>query len=319
MLSLVWKKKLDIVSLLSCFFTFFMTSPYLAYADATRIHRQKSTARHIDNDSSPDDKLNTRTIEKFISLESRPTFSYDVGEAHTENSVEYGLQLYNRTKVSYVQTFSTNLYQPKTKKSVFKVPYVRLYDGYVKAKFSELWKSTDEKSKLSLQVRSYLPTNSATESSYSRYEQGMIMTLRTYLTLETMFSESVKGVFSVVPAVFFARNSGYTFNDKKFARETFETQLVSKLNFKLPSELEFEFPMILQMTKFSKFDTAAKLDDTWRANLSIEPELDWAYTKGQTAGIAFISSSLITEDFKSEQFDKAFHKGKVQLIWNIKF
>ncbi len=314
------RPKVDLVCFLAKIaMAFSILYPSFSQADDIRIRQKRGATRGIEDDHISEDKLKSTGIENFVFLEFRPTFNYTVGEAHTENSAEYGL-LFNRTiKLSYVQTYSTNLYSPRIKKSLFKVPRVRLYDGFLRLKLSELWVSDDKESKFSFQIRTYFPTNSATESSYSRYEQGMLTTVRTYFTFDQKVSENVEWQVSVAPAAYFSHKAGYTFRDKKFAREIFDTQFSAEFDFKICSNLEFEFPIVFQMTKFGRFDTAAELNDRWRATLAIQPELDWEYVKDQTAGIAFNSDSFITADYKSLQLPRAFNQGNVQLIWNIKF
>lgn len=314
------KQRVDLVcSLAKLALAFSILCPTFSYADDTKIRQKRSTTRDIDDDHISEDKLKSPGLENFIFLEFRPTLNYTPGEAHTENSAEYGI-VYDKTmKFSYVQLYSTNLYNSRTKKSVFKTPLVRLYDGFLRLKFGELWVSEDKQSKFSYQLRTYFPTNSPTETAHSKYEQGMIVTLRNYFTFDEQVSPDFKWQFSIVPAFYFARKAGYTFGTKSFARENFDIQFITEFDYKFLPNLELEFPIVMQVVKFGEFGIDAELNGIWKSLIAIQPELDWSYVKDQTLGIAYNSDSFIKQDFKKTQFPVAFNKGNVQLVWNIKF
>lgn len=301
----------------------FLSSTRTLLADATPPPEEKTkletenVLEEIGPDKAPELREVPLKTENFI--EFRPTFTPLTGKFHTENAFELSFKLDENTKVSYVQYFNTNLYNPSEKKLIFRQFGFAWGDAYARIKFNNVWESADKNTSVDIQERLYLPTAAAGETYPSRIDQGMITTSRTYLTVHHEFFPFLEMSLGYAPSIFIFRRSGYAAGAKEVANPAFEHLIEQRTNFEIMNNILITIPIVFRANKNrDHFDDSA-LSDRWGYILSTVPEIDWDINARHTIGAVYVSGNLLKADASGTNWKTGFTKGLIQLLWNIKF
>jgi len=270
-------------------------------------------------DEQKEEDKEVRVAKPTAFLDLRPSFTPEKGEFHTENTVELGYQTAGGFKISYLQYFNTNLYNPDTKKNVFKKTDFSWQDGFFKAKFGNLWESEDKKSNFSFQARAYTSAPSNSYANCSRYNQGMITILRPYFQFAHEFSDFISADVAVVPSAFLFRKQGYEAHHKFYANPSFEELTVFNVDLKFSETVTLSIPLITQATRYRNFMESATHNNQWAYTVWTFTELDWEFTKNQSVGAAYYSDNFVKSDLKGTQVKQGFEEGVFQLLWNVKY
>ena len=256
-------------------------------------------------------------------FEVRPSYTSAQGEFHTENTLELGYQIRRDLKVSYVQFFNTNLYDPKSGNPVASQFGFAAQDGFLRTKIDDIWLSGDRKTSFSFQGRVYMPTLAAVDGTPSRYDQGMVSFIRTYFKLARELSNSVSVDLSFTPGLYLFTKPGWT---TKFANGTpnssanpiYENMFILNADIKIAKNLTFSIPIITEITRYRSYAEDAQFNNRWGYNIWFWPELDWEISSNQTVGLAFYSDNFVADDLSGVHIGTGLKNGITQVLWNVK-
>ena len=226
---------------------------------------------------------------------------------HTENMAELGYQFDLNTVLSYRQEFNTNIYNPTSEANGGIDPTAQ--GGFFRGQLKNVWVSEDKDWDLSLEARTYLPTNAG------KRDAGMITAIRNYGILAYKASDTVDVSLFEIPIIHMYDRAG--FGEK--ANPSFENRVYLDVFANLSEDITLEFPLMLYSTRTRSFSladgTQAKNGNQWDHNLSIYPELLYKIDPTYTVGVSYSSGYLMEPDLSKFSIGSGLEKGTYQLVF----
>jgi hypothetical protein len=227
------------------------------------------------------------------------------GSVGTENQAELGYQFDRNTILSYRQEVNTNIFDPNSGNDASGLNPVA-QDGFLRGRFENLIQ-TDTGFSLGYEPRVYVPTDP------SKRAAGMVGALRNYVKLKQNLSQTVDLSLYEVPILHLYNTAGDQANN--VANPTWENRLYLILDVAfLEGKLNFSLPLMLHATKFREYSVGALNNNTTFWKLWAYPELTYDFTPGFTAGIAYYTDNLVSDNFRWTDIGKGIEKGAAQII-----
>lgn len=230
----------------------------------------------------------------FIDL--RPSYSSQIGEFHSENTLELGYKFSNTWNLVYDQEFQTNLYNPADEGGL----NLTAQDGYARLRGADLLKSADETLTLSYELRAFAPTKS------SRRDAGMVTAIRNYAKLAKKLSDRVTMTLMEVPIAHIYTRASY--NGKP--NPSFENRIYLITDVDLTDKLSLSFPIQWNAQKLRS------AEGNWDNFIGIYPEVGYTLTENYSVGAAYYNdTSLMSSDLATFQIGDGLKNGVVQLFF----
>lgn len=216
-------------------------------------------------------------------LELRPSYTTQVGEAHTENLVELGYRFNPNFRAAYQLQLNTNLSNPVIQgQGLNPQPQASIF----RFTFSNLWKSGDWS--LSYEPRFYIPTN-ATDANSKRY-----LSMRNYVMLGKRVTDNYSITFIEIPILHWYGARGVGAVPNKYFENRF--YIMNDFTF---GNLTVSFPILWNMPRMLEY---AGKPSTVQHNIWIWPEVSYAVDPNVSVGAALYTSSLVAPDLSDTSF-----------------
>jgi hypothetical protein len=225
-------------------------------------------------------------------LEVRPSFSET--SSYTQDTAELGYRFSPNFSMDYTQYFNTSLIPGYNGTGVDGNLGMKFADGFLRARFNNVWQNAAKDLSLGFETRLYFPTNPDARNA------GYIAGMRNYATLTKTFGPQFSITLQEIPIVYgFDRAGTYSMRDGKLsgsANPVFENRVYLIPSFNITKKLAFSFPILLNMTRNRAFDSIAANNDRWTFVLWTWPEITYAIAAKTTLGLAFMSENLATDN-----------------------
>jgi len=240
----------------------------------------------------------------FGSIDLAPSWNLEADSFHTENSAELGVQINPNTKLSYVQYVDTNLHDPENPDRGLDPT---LNDGFLKAKFMNLWVSKDELTSFDYEPRIYFPIHKP------KREAGMITIIRNNFKVKRKLSKGA--TFSVIetPILHIYNKAGH----EDTANRIFENRVQLGFDVDLSSKWSLSLPLQFFASKYRDFEPQATLNGEWDYFLGIYPELSYAVSSSLSLGIAYYSKNFLASETYGLTLAEDPMEGVVQFLLSI--
>lgn len=235
-------------------------------------------------------------------MELRSYFEPSSDKLYTDNYAEVGYKFTKDTSVSYVQFFSTNLYDPSGATSGMNLSFP---GGFLRAKINNIYKFDDTLS-LSYQPRAYLPLTQADRDA------GMVTILRNYFTFTKKVSSNFSVSFVELPMLHVYSKSGTISDGKASANAWFENRFYLIGSLTLTDKLSLSMPLYYHAKLHRGFggaENSGKVTHyfyTW-------PELAYQMNDAAYLSLAYVSGNLIEADFSGFTVGQGLGDGSVQV------
>jgi len=259
---------------------------------------------------SPSDKFGL-----FAQLDLRPSYLSNSGTWYQENGGELGFRAGAKTKLSYVQLFNNNIYDPSGKETG---PGFLLKDGFVRGRFEKIVEVPESGFSFGYESRVYLPTD------LDKSDRGLVTFVRNYFKLTEKFANTFSLGIWEVPIVHAYRQPGAAIQKvsdgslKNYANPIFENRVYLIPEFAFANgKVILDLTIIHSATRYRDYQEGAELNDDWGHLLWIYPEITVEVSKGIRLGVAFESDNLVSPDFVQSTFQTGFEKGAVRGILQL--
>ncbi len=242
-------------------------------------------------------------------VDLRPSWVSQTGKFTTENTAELGAKLSSDISLSYMQGFSTNLYDSVSSKDKSGMKFA-IDPGAVKTKVNNIWKNESQGLSLGYENRIYLPVDAASQ------ERGLITSVRNYLKLSKIVSEQVKLTLSEIAIPMIHSRSGNVSSDGTVtANGIFENRVYLITDIQLTEKLSLSVPVMFHQTRTANFRSDAANNSSWSFSVWTNPELDYAVSDNLILGLAYYNNdSFFTSNLSKTQFGKALEGGTFQFV-----
>jgi len=244
----------------------------------------------------------------LASVDVRPSWSLNRQNVETDNSVELGYALNDTIEFSYLQEFGTNLYDASSSSSKQGVN-LRIFNGYFRGKFHDLWTNDEGDLSFSYESRMYLPTDPV------RREAGLVTSLRNYIKLNKSVSNMVSITATEVIIVPIYSQAGADSTTNLKASPIFENRVYLTTDLFLTQNIILSLPVMLNMTRHAYIHPDAKNNDRWAYYLWASPEISYTLTANSAVGLAYYTGNLIADDFSGINLGKGLDDGVLQLVF----
>ncbi len=275
----------------------------------------KSTLPPSNSIVTADTKAKTG-VGMFALLDLRPSYLSNSGAWYQENWAELGVKFGADTKLSYVQLFNNNLYDPTGRQSG---PEFLLMDGFVRGRFANLLDVPSSGFSISYEARAYLPTRESLRSI------GMITSIRNYV----MFKQKLSDNFSFnlwevpIPHIFSQAGGQMILPDGtqvETAAPVFENRVYFVPELSLANgKVLFDFTLVHSAARYRDYKDSVKLNNDWGHILWAYPEFTVEVSPGIALGVAYETESLISPDFSTFTIRDGLQKGAVRGVLQLYF
>lgn len=244
-----------------------------------------------------------------LAVDLRPSWTTGKGSTGTENELAGGYTFSPNAFAGYVQEFRTNLFTT-TQTPLGDGTGFRLWDGYFKGDFQDLWVSRGKNFAFGYEPRLYLPTMSDERLN------GFVAGTRQYLKLSYRPSPDYEFNLWEVPVAYAYLYNGYEGPEGPLANKTVENRL--ELQYRgwfFNRKLVVKVPLILQNIRYREFGDA-KNSDRWCHQLWVYPEVIYSVSPTTGVGFSYYSENLVRDDFalSDDSMAHGMRNGVVQLI-----
>lgn len=228
-------------------------------------------------------------------IELRPSWNPAGNEFHTEDTLDLGYDFSPGFSLDYNQYVNTNLSNPRTGGFGLEPQ-----DGFLRARFRNVWQNVRKDLTFEIEERLYLPTNAA------KRDAGMIAALRSVFSLIKQVTPKFTLIAQEIPIIYGFDRSG-TANGPNPA---FENRLYLIASYDITPKLNFSFPLLLWATAQRRFGPTAVSADTsrWTYMAMIWPELTVAVAPQTFLGVSYYSGNFV------DGFEKGLTDGVTQLV-----
>lgn len=239
-------------------------------------------------------------------LDLRPTWTTKKGTWITDNSLEMGYKPNANTQFSYCQFFATNLYSEKSGDGGLGLSFP---GAFVRAKFNNLWKSSDETWAFHYQPRLYLPLDAADR------EVGQITIVRNYFTFSKTVTDEFSLTFVELPMLHLYNKAGAIdpADGEPFANPIFENRVYLMADFAFSEKLSLSLPLFIHAKRYRNFQAGAFNNSAWSFLVYTWPELTYSLTDKASLGLAYYSGNLVSADLSDLTLGSGLEDGAVQV------
>ncbi len=243
-------------------------------------------------------------------IELRPSWNPAGNDFHTENTLDLGYNFSPNFSMDYNQYINTNLSKANTAGIG-----VDPQDGFLRARFKNVWQNVKKDLTIEIEERLYMPTQA------SKRDVGMIVALRNYMTVIKQFTPKFSLIVQEIPIIYGFDRSGTTkveppakVGDPAKVTHTpnaaFENRLYLIASYDITPTVNFSFPLMLWATAQRRFGPTAVSPSAsrWAYMAMIWPELNVAVGPQTFVGVSYYSGNFL------DGFKKGLSDGVTQLI-----
>ncbi len=235
-------------------------------------------------------------------LEARPTMTIKGADnITTENTVGLGYQFNPNFEIGAIQYFDTNVSSPDPARTGADV---LVQDGFVRAKFNNLYKTEDFS--FGYEPRVYLPTRAGFRDA------GGIAMIRNYLKFAYKASPSVTLTAMELPIFhFYDRAANGT-----VANTAFENRVYLIADFDLGKGFALSLPLYFHQTK-ARNAAGTTNGGNWTTFVYTWPEITYAVSPNVTLGVAYRSDNLMNDTMSGFTLGDGLEVGAFQAILGV--
>jgi len=179
----------------------------------------------------------------------------------------------------------------------------KVNDGFLRARFNNLWKSSDEKLSFSYQPRVYLPVDSDSR------DKGMVVALRNYLILNRNITDDLSVSLMELPIVHLFSQPGFNGTPNPI----FENRVLLIGNASLSKVISVSVPIMFHAKRNRDYQQGAALNNAWAYVLWVNPEVTFTTSANTAVALGYYSSNLVESDLSGFTIKEGLESGVVQL------